>query len=60
MLLRISFRVDVDEEGVKTGDWLASLEELAEFGDAVPSFPSFLFLEDLGSLPLDSYNGEVD
>lgn len=54
LLLRISFKVEVDDEGVKTGDWLASLDELPEFGDAVPSFPSFLFLEDFGSLPLDS------
>lgn len=42
-LLRGSFRVEVDEEGVKTGDWFASLL----FGEAVPSFESLFFLEDL-------------
>jgi len=54
-LLRMSLSVDVDDDGVRTGDWLASLEELAELGEAVPSFESLFFLEDLfGSLPLDS------
>lgn len=45
-MLRISFKVDDEDEGVKTGDWLASLEP-TEFGEAVPSFASLFFLEDL-------------
>jgi len=43
--LRLSFRVEEDEDGVNTGDWFDSLEP-REFGDDVPSFVSF-FLEDL-------------
>jgi hypothetical protein len=49
-LLRISFKVEVEEDGVKTGDWLESLADA--FGDAVPSLLSLFFLEDLlASLP---------
>ena len=44
-MLRMSLRVDVEDEGVKTGDWFASLDEPT--GDAVPSFASLFFLEDL-------------
>lgn len=52
-LPRESFRVDVEDVGVRTGDWFeASRDE----GEAVPSFESLFFLEDLlGSLPRDSY-----
>jgi hypothetical protein len=46
----MSFRVEVEEEGVMTGDWVESFEA---FGDAVPSFASLFFL-DLLSLPRDS------
>lgn len=48
----MSFRVDVEDEGVTPGDWFwASLEPL--LGEAVPSFESF-FLDDLlGSFPRD-------
>lgn len=53
-LLRMSFRVDEEEEGVRTGDWLASRD--AAFGEAVPSFESLFFLEDLlESLPRESF-----
>lgn len=46
-----SFRVDVEEEGVRTGDWLASRDD----GEAVPSLLSLFFLEDLlESFPLES------
>lgn len=49
----MSFRVEVEEDGVKTGDWVESLAEA--FGDAVPSFESLFFLEDLlESLPRES------
>ena len=52
-MLRGSFRVEVEEDGVKTGDWLAT--PAAAFGDAVPSFESLFFLEDLlESLPRES------
>lgn len=52
----MSFRVDVEDEGVTPGDWFwASLEPL--LGEAVPSFESF-FLDDLlGSFPRDSCKG---
>ena len=47
------FRVEVEEEGVTAGDWLVSLD--AELGEAVPSFESLFFLEDLlESLPRES------
>jgi hypothetical protein len=46
-LLRISLRVEVEDDGVKTGDWFVA----AAFGDAVPSLESLFFLEDLLSLP---------
>lgn len=50
-LLRISLRVEVDEDGVRTGDWFASLDT----GDWVPSLESLFFLEDLlESLPRES------
>jgi len=52
-LLRMSLRVEVEDDGVKTGDWLESLA--AAFGDAAPSFESLFFLEDLlESLPRES------
>lgn len=52
LLLRLSLRVEVDEDGVRTGDWL---EESRDEGDAVPSLESLFFLEFLlGSLPRDS------
>lgn len=54
-LFRISFRVDVDEDGVRTGDWLDSLDDPTEDGDEVPSFPSFFLDALLGSLPRESY-----
>lgn len=54
-LPRASLSVDVEEVGVKFGDWLASRDE----GDAVPSLDSLFFLEDLlGSLPRESYKKE--
>jgi len=48
-LLRPSLRVEVEDDGVRAGDWL----EGSRFeGDAVPSLPSLFFLEDLlESLP---------
>ena len=50
-LLRMSLRVEVDEEGVAAGDWFASLDP---DGDAAPSLDSLFFLEDLlESLPRD-------
>ena len=52
-LVRVSFSVEVDEVGVRFGDWLASLDE----GEAVPSLESLFFFEDLlGSLPRESYS----
>lgn len=42
-LLRMSLSVEVEDEGVSTGDELASREE----GDAVPSLGSLFFLVDL-------------
>ncbi len=53
----MSFRVDEEEDGVRTGDWLAvSLDKPVDDGDAVPSFESLFFLDDLfGSLPRESY-----
>lgn len=42
-MFRGSFRVDVEDVGVRTGDWLESRDE----GDAVPSLESLFFLEDL-------------
>ncbi len=48
-----SLRVDVDDEGVRLGDWVSrpALDE----GEAVPSFGSLFFLDDLLSpLPRDS------
>jgi hypothetical protein len=51
-LFRMSLSAVEEDEGVKTGDWFASLDEPIEFGDDVPSFVSLLFLDDLlGSLP---------
>ena len=41
-----SFKLDVDEDGVWTGDWVSRPEE----GEAVPSFESLFFLDDLPSL----------
>lgn len=50
-MLRGSLRVDVEDDGVRTGDWLASRDE----GDEVPSLESLLFLEDFAaSLPRES------
>lgn len=50
-LLRRSLRVDVEDEGVRTGDWLESRDE----GDEVPSLESLFFLEDfVASLPRES------
>lgn len=50
-LFLMSLSVEVDEEGVKTGDWV----EPSRAGDAVPSLESLFFLEDLlGSLPRES------
>lgn len=55
-LLRISFTVEVEEEGVRTGDWPAeSRAVLEDEGDAVPSLESLFFLDALlGSLLRDS------
>ncbi len=51
-LLRMSLSVEVDEVGVRTGDWLA---ESRDEGDDVPSLESLFFLEDLlASLPRES------
>jgi hypothetical protein len=53
----MSLRVDVEDDGVKTGDWLESLA--AAFGDAAPSFASLFFLEDLlESFPRESCTQE--
>lgn len=57
-MLRISFRVEVDEDGVRTGEALASLLVAEPPGDAVPSFESLPFLEDfVESLLRLSYTG---
>ena len=51
-MLRMSLSVEVDEVGVRTGDWLA---ESRDEGDDVPSLESLFFLEDLlASLPRES------
>lgn len=39
----MSLSVDVEDDGVRTGDWLESRDE----GDAVPSLESLFFLDDL-------------
>lgn len=44
----MSFKAVLEEEGVRTGDWVS--REPLEEGDAVPSFDSLFFLEDLLSL----------
>lgn len=50
-----SFRFEVDDDGVWTGDWVSRPEE----GEAVPSFESLFFLDDLPSLlPRESYLGQ--
>lgn len=46
-LLRMSFRVEVEDVGVNVGDWVSLL--LPE-GEAVPSLESLFFLDDLLSL----------
>lgn len=52
-MFRMSLRVDVDDDGVSTGDWL---DESRDEGDEVPSLESLFFLEDLpASLPRESY-----
>ena len=55
-LLRESLRAVVEDEGVATGDWAASLDEPACEGEDVPSFDSlFLDLDDLlGSFARES------
>lgn len=49
----MSFRVELDDDGVRTGLWLEpSLEEPAVCGEDAPSLESLFFFEDLfGSLP---------
>lgn len=45
----------VEEDGVAIGDWVASLSFEGPWdGDDVPSFESFLDLEDLGSFARES------
>jgi hypothetical protein len=46
-LFLMSLRVDVDEVGVRTGDWVS--RDPPE-GDDVPSLESLFFLEDFASL----------
>ena len=54
-LLRISFRFEVEDVGVRTGDWLEPSRAELDDGDAVPSLESLFFFDDLfGSLPRDS------
>ena len=56
-MFRGSLRVEVDEDGVRTGDWFeASREEPPGCGEAAPSLEeSLFFFEDLfGSLPRES------
>ena len=50
----MSLRVELEEEGVRFGDWFESREP--DDGDAVPSLLSLFFLDLLGSLsfPRDS------
>lgn len=52
----MSFRVELDDDGVRTGLWLEpSLEEPAVCGEDAPSLESLFFFEDLfGSLPRES------
>ena len=58
-LLRRSLSVDVDDDGVSTGDWFESREPAD--GDEVPSLPSLFFLEPLAeSLPRESCDGARD
>lgn len=54
---RASLSVDVEDVGVRFGDWFeASRDE----GEAVPSLESLFFLEDLlDSLPRESYGEDV-
>lgn len=57
-LLRMSLRLEDEEVGVKTGDWL---EESRDEGDDVPSLGSLFFLDDLlASLPRASCNPFVN
>ncbi len=60
-LLRMSFSVDDEEDGVRTGDWFeASLVEPIDDGEAVPSLESLFFFDALfGSLPRESYRRQV-
>lgn len=54
-LFRTSLRAVVDEDGVATGDDVASRDEPACNGDAVPSFESlFLDFDDLLSFARES------
>lgn len=56
-LLRMSFNVEVEEDGVRTGDWLADASRAAEEfeGEEVPSLESLFFLDALfGSLLRES------
>lgn len=53
-----SLRVDVDDEGVRLGDCVS--RPAVEEGEAVPSFESLFFLDDLLSLlPRDSYKEDA-
>ena len=56
-LLRASLTVEVEEEGVRTGDWPAeSRAVLDDEGEAVPSLESLFFLDALlGSLLRESW-----
>lgn len=53
-LLRMSFNVELDEDGVRVGDWVASRPEPPDEGEAVPSLESLFFLGLLGSLLRDN------
>lgn len=58
-LFRMSFRLGLEEEGVRTGDWLDSLDEPIDDGEVAPSLASLFFLDDLfGSLPRESCQAE--
>lgn len=54
-LLRMSLRVDVEDDGVRTGDWFASRPEADDDGEAVPSLDSLFFFGLFESLPRDNW-----
>ena len=61
-MLRMSLRLEADDDGVSTGDWLELSRDAPPIdeGDEVPSLESLFFLDDLlGSLPRESWGMET-